>query len=213
MLARVQTITEENVQPRISMFTVSRGGQDVMNTESRLWERFKIGDEQAFIDIYNSHVRLLFNYGMKFSKDRDLIQDCIQDFFLYLREKRERLGRTTSIKFYLLRSFRRRLFVYLDKETKHNKQTVDTNEFHLELIDCNINDMIDGEAKADLVAKMNKVMNHLGQKEREALFFYYYQGLSYQEIAEVLGFTHVSSARRLIYTALDNLRVKLRKFK
>lgn len=209
MLAQVQKDTIRG-HHRSNQMTVLRN--DITgNSDSLLWQQFREGSEEAFLKIYNANVRLLFNYGMKFDSDRDLIQDCLQDFFLYLREKRTCLGATTSIKFYLMRSFKRRLFVYLNKEAKQNKRTADITEFHLELTDCNIEELIDGEDLGEAVSKMNKALKQLSVKEREAIFYYYYEDLSYQEIADLLEFAHVSSARRIIYIALDNLRVKMRK--
>jgi DNA-directed RNA polymerase specialized sigma24 family protein len=46
----------------------------------------------------------------------------------------------------------------------------------------------------------------LDVKEREAIYYFYYEKLTYEQIAIILEFTHVSSARRLIYRALGKLR-------
>ncbi len=175
------------------------------NTESELWDQFRGGDDLAFASIYNDYVDHLFNYGKKFSQDRELIKDCIHDFFVYLREKRDRLSQTTSIKYYLLRSFRRRLFKYIEKNKK-NSYNSDILSFEIEFEDCGTEKFINEEATSYAVDKLNISMQKLGNKEREAIYFYYYEGLSYKEIAEIMQFTHVSSARRLIYIALDKLK-------
>ncbi len=180
------------------------------NSESVLWNQFRSGDDLAFASIYNEYVDYLFNYGKKFSQDRELIKDCIHDFFVYLREKRDRLSQTTSIKYYLLRSFRRRLFKYIEK-SKKNSNNSDILEFEVEFEDCRTEKFISDEAKDYAVEKLNICMQKLGKKEREAIHFYYYEGLGYKEIADIMEFTHVSSARRLIYIALDKLNSYLTK--
>lgn len=174
-------------------------------TESELWDYFRSGDENAFSSIYKKYVNLLFNYGKKFSSDRELIRDCIQDFFLYLREKRESLGHTTSIKYYLMRSFRRRLFIYLEKTEKKGAHS-DIHEFEIEFQDCHTQKFINDESKAYMIEKLNNSLHKIGSREREAIYFYYYEGMSYAEIADIMEFSHVSSARRLIYIALSNLK-------
>lgn len=174
-------------------------------TESELWDYFRNGDDNAFSRIYKKYVNLLFNYGKKFSSDRELIRDCIQDFFLYLREKRSSLGQTTSIKYYLMRSFRRRLFIYLEKADKRGGQS-DIYEFEIEFQDCHTQQFINDEAKSYMIERLNKSLHKIGAREREAIYFYYYEGMSYLEIADIMEFSHVSSARRLIYIALNNLK-------
>ncbi|WP_258104256.1 RNA polymerase sigma factor [Marinoscillum sp. MHG1-6] len=174
--------------------------------DSQLWNEFREGDELAFGRIYEEYVDVLFNYGKKFSSDRELVKDCVQDFFLYLREKRVGLGATTSIKFYLLRSFRRRLFNYITKTGMTQHQTPTDLEFQIEVQDCSVQNFIEEEANDFMVKKLNKSLEQLTAKEREAVFFYYYEGIGYKEIADIMEFSHVSSARRLIYTALNNLK-------
>jgi RNA polymerase sigma factor (sigma-70 family) len=208
MIGQVQNLVSSN-ESLLSINTLSEKAEVVkpeMNTDSRLWEQFREGNEMAFRHIYSDYVNLLFNYGKKFSGDHELIMDCVQDFFLYLREHRDGLGPTTSIKFYLLRSFRRRLFSYITKSERENHLSHEETGFQIKLDDCGIQNFIDEEANQFMVKKLNKSLETLGNKEREAIFLYYYEEASYQEIAEIMNFSHVSSARRLIYTALGNLK-------
>ena len=51
-----------------------------------LWEAFKQGDELAFIRIYKNYSKLLYDYGCKYSPDKEMVRDCLQDFFLYLKK-------------------------------------------------------------------------------------------------------------------------------
>lgn len=175
-------------------------------SDEDIWQSFKDGDEAAFIFIYRSYANLLYNYGAKFSQDRELVADCLQDFFLYLRKNRERLGKTTSIKLYLLKSFRRRVIEYVTKSLNEKKRNSNALTFQLEIEVSHELKYIDAQAKEEQTKKLNAALERLDQKEREAVFFFYYEGLSYKEIAELLEFSHVSSARRLIYRALGNLK-------
>jgi len=80
-----------------------------------LWEAFKQGDELAFIRIYKNYSKLLYDYGCKYSSDKEMVRDCLQDFFLYLRKNRLGFGATNSIKLYLFKAFRRRVVDYHKK--------------------------------------------------------------------------------------------------
>ncbi len=171
--------------------------------DSELWQAFTTGNERAFVLIYKKYVDVLYNYGKKYSSDSELIKDCIQDFFVYLREKRLNLGETTSIKFYLLRAFRRRLFLYIEKT---NKQRTTRMDFDLEIEDCSTQAYINQDARKYKTKILKNSLDQIKPREREAIYLYYFEELGYKEIAEIMQFTHISSARRLIYTALKDLR-------
>ncbi len=175
-------------------------------TDSFLWEEFKLGDELAFINIYKKYANMLINYGCQFTKDRELVKDCLQDFFIYLRKSRKGLGRTNSIKMYLFKAFRRRVIDYLKKDTKTNRQSEAFSlvAFPVEL--CSESIYINRQIEVEQLNRLNKGLRCLNEKEREAIYCFYYECLSYEEIATILGYTHTHSARRLIYRALSKLR-------
>lgn len=56
-------------------------------------------------------------------------------------------------------------------------------------------------------------MSKLTTRQKEAVLYFYYEGLSYQEIADIMGFQNVKSARKLIYRAIDALRKDLQELK
>lgn len=184
-----------------------KAGNDMaLIPDSILWDRFREGHELSFVKIYKEYVNVLFNYGKKFCKDTELVRDCIQDFFVYLNEHRSGLGPTTSIRYYLLLGFRRRLMVLSEKAAKHQLCQYEEVEFELELAECDVEKNIHQEHLTVAASKINHIIKQLIPREREALYFYYYENMSYKEIAEIMQFSQVSSARRLIYSALRNLR-------
>lgn len=175
-------------------------------SDDRIWERFKSGDEEIFIFIYNEYANLLFKYGSQFTDDSDLVKDCLQDFFIYLREKRAKLGSVVSIKFYLLKAFRRRIIDYLKRSTK-DREKLDSsleNWFPIEL--SHEVRYINHQTLNGQLEILEKGLSELNEREREAIYVYYFQDLTYEQVAEFFNFTHVSSARRLIYRALGKLK-------
>jgi RNA polymerase sigma-70 factor (ECF subfamily) len=85
--------------------------------DKSLWEAFKSGDEFAFINIYKEYSNKLYNYGCQFCEDKEMVKDCLQDFFIYLRKNRLGFAETNSIKMYLFKAFKRRVVDYLNKNT------------------------------------------------------------------------------------------------
>lgn len=175
-------------------------------SDEDVWKAFKEGDEGAFIYLYRNYANLLFNFGVKFSKDRELVEDCLQDFFLYLRTNRHRLSNTDSIKLYLLKSFRRRVIEYVTKLENQMKNNRGLLEFELNLELSDETKFINKQIHEEHLTKLKAALDRLDNKEREAIYYFYYEGLGYAEIAEILEMTHVSSARRIIYRALSHLK-------
>lgn len=171
-----------------------------------LWRLFMNGDEGAFIKIYNEYINILYNQGKQLTYDHELIKDCLQDFFIYLRQHRGKLSDTNSIKLYLLKSFRRWVIAALKKNKRFFVHDPSLNEqiFPLEL--SFDEKLINAQFQEQQLERLNQGLKKLPVKEREALYYYFYQNLTYQEIAELYNYDHVASARRLIYKALKKLK-------
>ncbi len=176
------------------------------SSDKLIWEAFKKGDELAFIKIYKDYANTLYNYGCQFSPDRDMVKDCLQDFFIYLRKNRLGFGETDSIKMYLFKSFKRRVLDYLKKYSReyHLNESYAFSQFPVELSIESI--YINRQIETEQLEKLNKALKTLNGKEKEAIYYFYYEGLNYNQIADIFNFTHVSSARRLMYRGLSHLR-------
>ena len=183
-----------------------RPDRSQQSTDVELWSAFRNGEEGAFVQLYHQYANALFNYGCQFSPDPEMVKDCLQDFFIYLRKVRSGLSEAPSVKMYLFKAFRRRVLDYLKrhrKECQHH-QALFNLQFHVEL--SSEAKYIDKQFEDEQLSSLNSALGSLDPKEREAVYYFYYEGLSYEEIAEILDFSHVSSARRLIYRTLGQLR-------
>lgn len=179
------------------------------DSELELWRSFKAGRESAFILIYKKYVQQLYNYGGNFTSNQELLKDCLQDFFIDLRKRRSRISDTTSIKFYLYKSFKRRVIEYLQKKQKKSALESETGNFITSIQLSPEEVFISNQTKILQKQKLALAMKKLSKKEQEAIWYYFYEGLSYQEIAELLKFNQTSSARRIIYNALSQLRSRI----
>ena len=174
--------------------------KDVVN-ESSIWKNFKMDDESAFVYIYDTYYRVLFNLGLYITKDEDLIKDTIHDLFVDIRINRKKLADVRSIKAYLIVSFRRKLIKYIfEEEQKVNailKIAKETFEVYISPEDP-VETIYDNELK--------KGFELLSRKEKEGIYYFYYENLSYNEIKDLFNYSQVKTARNLIYQALDKLR-------
>ncbi len=173
-------------------------------SDQELWQTFKNGDNGAFIYIYRNYINPLFNIGIQYTRDEGMVKDCLQDFFIELRDRKDHLGNTDNIKLYLFKSFRRRIVHYIQKQNRFVFRDPFKEAFEIEFaVDEKI---INAQFSEDQLKSLAKAVDKLSIREREIIYLYFNENLGYQEIAEVLNYSHVSSARRTIYKVLKKLR-------
>ena len=172
--------------------------------EDLIWERFKAGSETALTYIYRNYSNQLFNYGIQFTPDRGLLKDCIQDLFEELIKRRERLSSTTSIKFYLMKAFRNRLVKALRKDKRRQEsEKISLDEGFQVAVSAEVR-LINGQLDEAKKKLLSQKLNQLPPLQREALILYFYEGLKYQQVAEMLGIK-TKSSRELVYRAIKSL--------
>ena len=87
--------------------------------EVKMWNEFRSGNHTAFTQIYQNYVSLLYNYSTSITPDRELIKDCLHDLFVELWKNHQNLGETTSIRYYLMASIKRKLVRHLETNQRH----------------------------------------------------------------------------------------------
>ena len=68
-----------------------------------------VGDRNAFTQLYTEHLTNVFNYISLFTKSKDETEELIQDVFVKIWEKRERLVDVQSFKSYLFKIAKNKL--------------------------------------------------------------------------------------------------------
>jgi RNA polymerase sigma factor (sigma-70 family) len=179
----------------------------VRKADSELWNDFKGGCEQTFSFIFHKYYSFLYNYGTKLTSDKDLIKDSIQELFIILWESRSRLGNTVSIKFYLLKSFRRHVIRTLTANTKYIDKNHLLENYHFQLVPSHEKDLIQDQATYEQQLHLQEALNKLSPRQKEVLYLKFYENLSYQEISEITLLNY-QSVRNYIHQALQVLRKK-----
>ena len=172
--------------------------------EYSLWKDFKNGDVDAYALIYQKYFFILFTYGKKMCEDHDLVKDCIQELFIKIWNNRENLSETTSIKYYLFTSLRRKLLDVLRKPRV--EMTSDHEVDNAELLDIPQDEEEEGRSmQKDRVAQ---ALNRLSQHQQKLLDLKFQKNLSNQEIADELGIS-IQSVYNAVFKALRSIRKHL----
>lgn len=173
---------------------------------TRLWRAFKRGDWEAYTSLYHEFFRPLNNYSYKFTRDVNLIEDAIHDLFANLWTNRENLGNPLSVRNYLYKSIRNMLFRKIRSQSRFSDLSESDENVPFEI--SFDHQLIINEEQKKIQDTLRQVLQELPPRQREIVYLRFYDGLSYEEIADVMGI-NVTSAYKLLYKALENLQQSL----
>ncbi|MCG8309166.1 MAG: sigma-70 family RNA polymerase sigma factor [Cytophagales bacterium] len=174
-------------------------------SDNEIWTAFKSGNEGAFVYIYERYFDSLVNFSYQFTQDEELIKDTVQDLFIYIRSRRSNLSGTDNIKLYLYKCCRNNLLNSLKRLQKGSKMSVLENEFFQSVLSAEEN-IINLQTRKIKENKLKLAIDQLSAREREIIYYFYFEDLSYKEISEMLEYKEVKSVRSLLYKAVKKLR-------
>lgn len=173
------------------------------------WKALKVGDGKALEQLYQQYANPLYNYGSKFTTDREQVRECIQSLFVTLWTRRANLGIPANIKNYLFKALR--LAIFKNAKLAHSQDSFDQNEQYNFIATLSIEDeIIIEEDRLELQKRLQSGLDQLSPRQREAIFLRFYEGMDYVEIAEVMDMT-TKGTYKLMARAINGLRDKLDK--
>ncbi|KAA2240391.1 sigma-70 family RNA polymerase sigma factor [Chitinophaga agrisoli] len=170
--------------------------------DSALWTKVIEGDQDALAFIYNTYFTSLYRYGLKLNQDDNLVKDCIHDLFVGIWHSRERLSVTSSIRFYLLASLKRKIG---RQQQGIMQRLFDDREDSLSFTRSHEEVLIGQQADQERKAKLEKVIRSMPRRQQEILYLRYYEGLDTQQTADIMALS-VNSTYVLLAKAMSYLK-------
>lgn len=173
-------------------------------SEALLWSQLRRGRKAALEALYRAHAPVLLQYGGKFSADRQLVEDCLQDLFVNLWQRREHLGEVSSVRSYLLVAMRRQVIRQLSSRQKREApEEPQEYQFDCELA---IDEQIAArELSGEQHLKLKEALEQLTPRQKEAIYLKYQLGMDYEDIGKAMDISY-QSVRNLAHSALSRLR-------
>jgi len=183
--------------------------KNVLNDRSHWIEvmiRFRSGEQSAFGEIYSGFIDSLLSYGLKFTRDHELVKDCVQDIFVKLHKLNPSLHHPEYIEFYLFRSLKNAINNKFQESKKSEAHPIE--EMAAFELRYNIEQEIDDPESDQLrVEKLKQILQTLDPRKRELLYLKFSTGLNYQEIGQLLDM-NPDTVKKQVYRTLDHLRGK-----
>jgi RNA polymerase sigma-70 factor (ECF subfamily) len=170
--------------------------------ELELWGNFRNGSEADYTLLYQTYAPVMFRYGSKLSKDRELVKDCLQQVFFTLWRSKENISTPPNVKNYLLKAIRCEVIKRLSRDQTHESLSEDycyASEASYEA------DLVTLQANEFTQKRIASVLAQLPARQREVIFLKYYSDLKYEEIAAIMGIEQ-ESVYKLTYKAIGKLQ-------
>lgn len=166
--------------------------------ELDIWAHFVNGDKKAFEAIYHQYHSILFNYGLRLKHDNSFVEEAVQDLFVKLWQNKKNLNQPSSLKHYLLKSLRNVIYNKLNIVHKElyvgDEKDILNFEFHIPKDNSDYHQQL-----------LKRLMDGLTERQKEAIYLFYQEELSYQEISDLLNIK-IGGTYKLLYRALDKMK-------
>ena len=175
--------------------------------DERLVAKAIDGDQAAFEEIYERHRHAVYKVALGMLRNPDDALDVVQETFVKAHKSLARFERRASIGTWLCQIG---LHQAIDLQRRRKVRKADPLEEGrvAESGQHSPNTLAEG---SELQAALTKALDELSAKHRQVFVLYTVKGLSYKEIAEVVGISVGTVMSRLFY-ARKNLQGKLAQF-
>jgi RNA polymerase sigma-70 factor (ECF subfamily) len=172
----------------------------IQEKENILFEEIRNGDERIFNQAFDRYYPCMCFYADKILHDFDSSRSIVQQVFVDLWIKREKLH-IDSLKSYLYQSVRNAALDVL----KHKKAEL---KYLSSLQKTESSQFADLLEEAELADKINRAIHKLPERCREIFLLCRFEELKYLEIAERLNIS-VKTVEMQVGIALKRLRIEL----
>lgn len=173
------------------------------NLYQNIWRKFIEGDEEALSSIYFEIFDMLLNFGMKYSSDRFMVEDCIQNLFVDLLKNRQKQRPVANIRFYLMKALRNQMAS--EQREKKLLRVDESGEADFRISYSVENSLIASETDEMRSRFLKMVVESLTAHQKEALYLKFSCGFDYIQISELMQIT-VESVRTMVYRTLKSLK-------
>lgn len=165
------------------------------------------GDRAAFASVYAAHYEELCRYAARFLRDREGAEDLVHDVFLRIWRDREQLAIRGGVRSYLYAAVRNRSLDVL-RRARTEVAVIEASERLEPPTPASDGGVEAAVATADVAAALQRAIDELPPRVREAILLRWQRQLTNREIAESLGVTiktveaHLARAYRALRESL-----------
>ncbi len=179
----------------------------ILDKDRILIEKVKTGDMVAFEQLFKKYYNELCGYAYQYFKDRDTVEDIVQDLFYKLWQKRERLEIRSSFRAYLYKAVYNNTLQVLKE--KNSLQPIEDQQGRYEVILSD--EIFETVESKEVLQIIEKTLENMPERVRKIFELSRFEGLRYREIAEHLSIS-IKTVEANMGKALKIFRKSLRDY-
>lgn len=166
------------------------------------WEELRNGREEALFSLYKTLYASLFNYGFVTYRDRENVEDAINQMFLEIWENRSSLKPVMNVKSYLFTYLRRK--IGREKTIASRVPVPDVEAYERSVLDYIVELQLEEEMRQKIMLAINK----LTSRQKQLIMLRFYENMDYEEISKKTGLV-AQTVYNNIHQAIKSLRLEL----
>lgn len=175
-----------------------------MTIEKRLIKRIAKGDRDAFQRLYARYKDNVYNTALGYVQNKEAAEEVTQDVFLSIFQKADSFAGDAKVSTWVYRITVNAALSHLDRRARRPTADVEIEDLHR--IDFNHPGVqLENQEKARYLFA---AINTLGEAQKTAFVLKNIEGLSQQQVAEIMQVT-VKSVESLLQRAKSNLKNQL----
>jgi RNA polymerase sigma factor (sigma-70 family) len=177
--------------------------RSTIDRDRQLWNNLRESDEAALSELFHLYADSLYQYGYLICKDKQTVEDCLQDLFFLLWKKRRQLNSVDKVHTYLLTALRNRIHNTFRKAPG------------VPLTECDDEQMgIQASSEIDWIEDEQELIHHrfvrqaidtLPSRMKQALYLRYFEQKEYSDIADIMNISK-QVAVNMVHRATLKLR-------
>lgn len=172
-----------------------------MYTDRQYIKGIQTGDREIFTTLVKQYLDPMVRFALRITNSDDIAHDIVQDVFMSVWAKGKDWMPRSSVAAYLFTAVRNRSVNYVTIE--RNRQKIESKI--LGEADLSV---YEDEADPLLLSHLDASLELLTDRQQQAIYLRYYQGLTVQEVAEILGID-LRATRRLLSRSISVLHSSL----
>lgn len=178
----------------------------ILYSDEELMQEIKADNMIGFDTLYKRYSKRLLKFSFSILKSREESENILQDVFLNLWENRHKVENDSSVKYYIF-TIAYNSSISLIRKKVRETQFIDFLKMRQDITQEPLSVEIEFN---ELKNKIDQIIDHLPQRQKEVYLLHRNEGLKYHEIAEKLKISvntienHMSRALKTIRKELDD---------